>query len=106
VAEKIHLVAQDNGIIIGVECSLDGVAQDLSAATIDAHLTDVWDPTSVGVISATGDADGIAYTELAAANLVPGEFWLEHEVTIGAQVITYPSKANDRIKLIIRPEAH
>lgn len=104
-AETVELVAGDNLITLAVQLALDGVAPDLTAATIEAHLTNRATGDVTVIDGVTGDAEGVAYLVLTATELVAGSFFLEHEVTTGAQVVTYPSKRSARILLTVRPEA-
>ena len=109
--DKIYMVSADAVRSVVYDLKIDGVGEDLSSAAVVCHMQH----TSTGVVIATAtvtpDADQATYpgrvsTEFTAVELATaGQYTLEWEVTIGAQITTYPGSGADRPNLIVREEA-
>ena len=110
-SDKIYMTSADSIRTIVYDLKLDDVATDLSGATVECHMKDRQSAVVVTSATVTPDADQVSNpgrisTEFTATELANvGTFTLEWEVTVGAQVVTYPGNAADRPVLTVRGEA-
>ena len=108
--ETIYMASADDERTVTFDLVLDGVYQDLSSATVECHMRDVWSGSVTTVTDVTPDVDQVTYpgrvvTEFTAAQLVAGTYTLEWESTISTSIITYPGDAGARPRLVVREEA-
>ena len=110
-ADMIYMATNDSVRTITYDLKIDDVAADLSAATVECHMTNRQTGVVITTAAVTIDADQGTYpgriaTEFSSTELATaGTYTLEWESTTGSQVVTFPGKGASRPILTIRDEA-
>lgn len=94
---EYHAVESD----VGATITTTLIGADITGATIVAHLAPYWSDDAPLSLSADV-VDGVAGTvRLTLADVPPGEYALEWQVTFGggATVLTWPSESPDLLRV-------